>query len=372
MKLTFLEEVRALMSVRCTALLSLAIGCSIFSMASGSYAGQPLALTPQEVTLRQHLEQHISELTKNIGGRHICQPKALEDAAKYIERVLEKNGGKPVPQKYKIETPVVKKICKGSPGQKIETLNVRNISTELRSDPPSNEIIIVGAHYDSDYYESGGTPGANDNATGTAAVLEIARLLGKRTFPRTVRFVLFVNEEEPFFSEDKEVKELMGSYYYASRSRGNGEKIVGMLSLETMGYYSDAEDSQPYPSSLFKLFYPSSGNFIAFVGDWSSRDLLRRSIGSFRNKPNFPSEKLVLPRWFIKLLASLGVKGMDWSDHRSFWENGYPAIMITDTAALRYEKYYHTKEDTIDKIDFDRLARVAAKLASVVEDLAGK
>jgi len=151
----------------------------------------------------------------------------------------------------------------------------------------------------------------------------------------------------------------MGSRVYASHSRSRNENIVGMLSLETMGYYSEAPGSQEYPIP-FSLFYPHTANFIGFVGNIRSRQLVRLSLDAFRRKAQFPSEGTAAPGW---------ITGIGWSDHWSFWREGYRAIMVTDTAFFRYE-HYHTLEDTPEKIDYNRLARVTNGLAEVVAELA--
>ncbi len=132
-----------------------------------------------------------------------------------------------------------------------------------------------------------------------------------------------------------------------------------MLSLETIGYYSDESDSQHYPFP-FSLIYPNTGNFIGFIGNISSRQLVRKSIRSFRSHTPFPSEGVAAPGW---------ITGIDWSDHWSFWEEGYPAIMVTDTALFRYE-HYHTMKDTPDRVNYDRTARVVMGLTRVITELA--
>jgi Zn-dependent M28 family amino/carboxypeptidase len=186
-------------------------------------------------------------------------------------------------------------------------------------------------------------------------VLELARLLRRQPLARTIRFVAFANEEAPFFQTEG-----MGSWVYARHARGRGEQIVAMLSLETIGYYSDAKGSQQYPFP-FGIFYPQVGNFIGFVGNTASRALVRRSIGSFRRHTAFPSEGTAAPGWLT---------GIGWSDQWAFWQEGYAAIMVTDTALFRYAQY-HTPYDTPDKIDYDRTARVVVGLARVLADLAG-
>ena len=185
-------------------------------------------------------------------------------------------------------------------------------------------------------------------------MLELARAFALKKPGRTLRFVEFVNEEPPFFQTPD-----MGSVVYAKRSRKAGEKIVAMLSLETMGYYSDEPGTQKYPFPL-NLVYPSSGNFIGFIGNIESGDLVRDAIASFRRNVQFPSEGAALPAQ---------IPGVGWSDQWSFWQEGYPGIMVTDTAPYRYP-YYHTAQDTADKINFDRLARVVAGLEKVISDLA--
>jgi Zn-dependent M28 family amino/carboxypeptidase len=162
--------------------------------------------------------------------------------------------------------------------------------------------------------------------------------------------VLFVNEEPPHF---KTVR--MGSLVYAKRLRQSGEQVLGMLSLETLGYYSDAEGSQHYPPPL-GLLYPQRGNFIAFVGLTSSRAFVRETIGSFRAHTPFPSEGGTAPGF---------IQGVDWSDHWSFEQVGIPALMVTDTAPFRYP-HYHTHADRPQAIDHDRLARVVDGLADVI------
>jgi hypothetical protein len=171
-----------------------------------------------------------------------------------------------------------------------------------------------------------------------------------------VRFVFFVNEEPPFFMTSD-----MGSLRYARRCRDRGERIVAMLSLETMGCFSDEEGSQRYPFP-FSLLYPSRGNFIAFVGNLASRRLVRLAVGSFRRHASIPSEGAAAPGW---------ITGIGWSDHWSFWKQGYPAVMVTDTALFRYE-HYHTSLDTPDRVQYGQLARVVAGLEKVIVDLASE
>lgn len=310
-------------------------GYYVFRMPGRSYDRPLNPLTSEETELRDRLRSHVSTLAGEIGERNVWHYRALQAASGYLEKELKGAGLVVTEQVYTAE------------GKE-----VRNLEAELTGTSDSKEIIIVGAHYDSVF----GSPGANDNASGTAAVLEIARLLKGRALARTLRFVLFVNEEPPFFKTG-----LMGSLVYARRSQQRGERIVGMLSLETIGYYSDAPGSQHYPFPL-NFFYPSTGNFVGFVGNIGSRQLVRRAIGAFRRTTPFPSEGAAVPG---------GIVGVDWSDHWSFWHEGYQALMVTDTALYRYYQY-HGPHDMPGKLDYDRMARVVAGLARVVGELAGR
>ena len=211
-------------------------------------------------------------------------------------------------------------------------------------------VTFVVAHYDS----VPDCPGADDNASGVAVLLALARAVDDRAAPRTIRFVAFVNEEPPHFWNES-----MGSLHYAKACKDRGDDIVAMLSLESLGYYRDEPGSQKYPP-IVSWFYPSRGDFVGFVGDLSSRWLVHESIRTFRGAASFPSEGAALPSF---------VAGVGWSDHWSFWQVGYPGVMVTDTAPFR-NPHYHTAGDTPDTLDYDRLARVTAGLVTVVAKLA--
>jgi Zn-dependent M28 family amino/carboxypeptidase len=214
----------------------------------------------------------------------------------------------------------------------------------------ASEIVVVGAHYDT----VDECPGADDNASGVAALLELARLLKDSHPARTIRFVAFVNEEPPWFQTDN-----MGSLVYAKAVRAKNENVVAAVSLESIGMYSDQPGSQQYPAG-FGFFYPKQGNFISFIGNFSSRGLVRQAIKSFRQNAAFPSEGVAAPA---------AVPGVSWSDHWSFWRQGYPAIMVTDTAPFR-NKNYHLPGDQANTLDYDRTARVVDGLSHVIIDLA--
>jgi hypothetical protein len=302
-------------------------------MPGKSYSSHFLPLSEKEKEISSSLHDHVYKLAGDIGERNIWLPSKLNAAADYIGKTWTDLDYTVLRQEY--DTRGVKSA---------------NLEIEIRGKSKADEIILVGAHYDS----VSGCPGANDNATGVAALLEISRLLYNREFNKTIRFVAFTNEEPPFF-----LRSDMGSKVYASRSRKRKENIVAMLALETMGYYSEAPNSQQYPFP-FSFFYPNTANFIGFVGNLNSRQLVRKCLGAFRHHTQFPSEGTAAPGW---------VTGIGWSDHWSFWRQGYKAIMVTDTALFRY-RYYHTQEDTPEKIDYNRLARVTTGLAEVVTELA--
>ncbi|MFC1452064.1 M28 family peptidase [Verrucomicrobiota bacterium] len=303
-------------------------------MPGKSYAGPLPPLTTVESELAGCLEGHVVTLAETIGERNVRLPEALEAAAGYIEKQWAEAGLASHPQHFD---------CRGVP--------VRNLAVEIPGSDEPGEIVLIGAHYDSVM----GSPGANDNGSGVAVLLELSRLFASRPAGRTLRFVAFVNEEPPFFQGPE-----MGSLVYARAARARGDRLAAMLSLETMGCYADAQRSQQYPFP-FSLFYPDTGNFIGFVGNMSSGRLVRRCTGSFRSHASFPSEGAAVPGW---------ITGVGWSDHWSFWQEGYQALMVTDTAPFRYA-HYHSPLDTPDRLDYARLARVTRGLECVIGDLAG-
>jgi len=296
-----------------------------------SYSGALKPLTEPERIIAANLRGHVAAIASR--EHNFLKLAELESAARYIESALAETGRSVAIQSFR-SGPV----------------DVRNIEVEVRGGARASDIIVVGAHYDSVL----GAPGANDNGSGVAAVIELARLIAVEKPARTLRFVAFVNEEPPFHLSDA-----MGSRHYARRARERGENIVAMLSIETIGWYSDAPNSQRYPFPL-GFFYPSTGNFIAFVSNLTSRSLLHEAIDAFRRHAVIPSEAVAAPAW---------IPGVDWSDHWAFWKEGYPALMVTDTAPYRYP-HYHTSEDTPDKVDYERVARVVTGLHGMLRDLA--
>lgn len=285
------------------------------SMPGRSYSGPLPPLSGEERALALRLRLHVAALAA--GERNLD----LETPARYIEAAFAAQGHKPESHYFE------------SAGRR-----VRNI--ELVNQSP----LVVGAHYDT----VPGSPGADDNASGVAVLIELAAM----RLP--VRFVAFANEEPPYFYGHE-----MGSWAWAKRARERGETIRAMFSLEMLGYYRDAPGSQRYPAFL-GLFYPDRADFIAFVGDLGARNLVRKSIESFRRNAQFPSEGVAAPAI---------IPGVTWSDHWSFRRHGYDAIMITDTAFNRYP-HYHLPSDTPEKLDYERMARLTLGLASMLRELA--
>ena len=301
--------------------------------ADGSFTGPLPALTPAEAELADRLRAHVQVVGGDIGDRNLWRYAELNATADYATRVLREAGYDVREQAYEV-------------GGK----TVKNLEATLQGGASAEEVLVVGAHYDS----VRGCPGANDNGTGVAAVLEMARAMSADHPARTVRFVLFVNEEPPFFHTDA-----MGSLVYARECKARGDRVIGMISVETIGFYADAPGSQRYPPPFDRMF-PSKGNFVGFVADERSAGFLEDVMGAFRQHAKFPSEGLAAPD---------DVEGVGWSDHWSFWQEGYPALMVTDTAPFRYP-HYHQPTDTPDKVDYERCARVVAGLIAVARELA--
>jgi Zn-dependent M28 family amino/carboxypeptidase len=297
----------------------------------GKNISKAAPLSPDEVVLREELRASVQKLAGEIGERNMWHYPQLNAAVDFIEDSFLHAGLRPRRDSYEIG------------GQACH-----NIETEIRGARP--EIILIGAHYDSVF----GSPGANDNGSGVAATLALARRFASAKPKHTLRFVAFVNEEPPYFLSGE-----MGSDIYAGRCKERGDQIFAMVSLETIGYFSDAPGSQTYPSPGLGIFYPRVGNFIGFVSNVHSRALLRRVIGLFRKHAKIPSEGAALPAF---------IPGVSWSDQRSFWRYGYPGIMVTDTALFRYP-YYHSSNDTPDKLDYDRFTLVVGGMEKVIQDL---
>jgi hypothetical protein len=323
----------AILAIIVSSILGFAWSMMIW-MPGVSYSQVLPTLTESDLNLRDDLRRDVEVLSGKIGARNNEHYENLVAAQSFLTKELSQAGYRVNTQDYKIN------------GKTYSNLEVEITGTTL-----ADEILVIGAHYDSAFT----SPGANDNGTGTAALLALAReFVGTKPL-RTLRFVAFTNEEPPFFWS-----ETMGSAVYAKAAKARGDKIIGMFSLETIGYFSDQPNSQNYPIPL-NLLYPNTGNFIGFVSNIGSRELLRNTVRSFRAQSQFPSEGAALPN---------ALPGVGWSDHWSFWQQDYQALMITDTATFRYP-FYHSAEDTTDKIDFDKAVLVVKGISRVIRDFVG-
>jgi hypothetical protein len=322
--------------------LALALGTALIVAAANlvsrmpgtSHSGPLPPPTPEELALALRLEADVRHLAVEIGVRDLFSPAAVARAADWIEAELVAAGHAVERQSYPVGLATHVNLIVELPGLEL-----------------AHEIVVIGAHYDT----APGTPGANDNASGVAALLALARALESRRLPRTLRLVAFGTEEPPSFGTAD-----MGSRHHAARCRERGERVVAMLSLETIGYYSDEPSSQRYPP-LVGALYPDRGDFIAVVGNLASRRLVRQVSAAFRAAVAFPSEGGALPSF---------LPGVAWSDHSSFWYEGFPAVMLTDTAPFR-DPAYHRAGDTPERLDYPRLARVVRGLLAVTLELCG-
>lgn len=349
--------------VRILVLATVALGTAAFlvftmSMPGRSHRGPLPALDAAGQRRAIELRTDVTALVGDGKGRTQTVERSLDRASKLVEESLREEG-------Y-----VVTRLPYESDGATV--VNLEAETAAAAGGPLASEVVIVGAHYDT--AATGGTtapggavrtpwaggtpppaPGADDNASGVAAMLAIARALAREKFApaRTLRFVAFVNEEPPHFW-----RSTMGSLVYARACKARGDRIAAMVSLETLGYYRDERGTQKYPP-VVSWFYPDRGDFVAFVGNTSSRSLVRDAIGTFRSNAAFPSEGAAMPGF---------VTGVGWSDQWSFWEVGYPGVMVTDTAPFRNPNY-HQPTDRPDTLDYGRLSRVVEGLVAVVKKL---
>ena len=301
-------------------------------MPGESFADSLPPVSSEVSSLSERLKDHVVMLAGEIGERNNSSLSKLNEAADYIEKQFELIGYVPSSQIYSEE-------------------QFRNISVDIYGKERRDEIIVVGAHYDTTWL----TPGADDNASGVAGLLELARLLRDKELNKTLRLIAFTNEEMPFFGRDE-----MGSRVAAKRSYDRQENIIGMFSLEMIGYYKDEPGTQFYPP-VIRQFYPDTGNFIAFVGNLSSRAFLHEAIQAFRDKAQFPSEGLAAPQWLVPDIRR--------SDNSAYWYYGFPALMVTDTANFR-NRNYHKSSDTYETLNYEYMARAVDGLALMLEEMA--
>lgn len=278
------------------------------------------------------LKSDVFYLSSELGDRNAdIRYEQLLDAEKFISNRLQELGYDVQYQEYKVF---------GKP--------TRNIIAERKGVSSGNEIYVIGAHYDSCY-----NPGANDNASAVAVLLELAARFANENINKTLRFVAFVNEEPPYFKTSS-----MGSLVYAKSLKQKNENVKGMIALDCLGYYSNKPFSQKYPPFLGYV-YPNRGNFITVVSDFKSSKLNKKISLGLKKSKSIPSRKLI---------ASEFINAITFSDHWSFWQQGYPAVMVTDTAFLRGNTY-HQQNDTYEKINYNALSKLVAGLTDSIQIL---
>lgn len=295
-------------------------------------------LNDEQKKLADQLKADVHYLSEDIGERNM-QSGRMQETAAWIENRMQKAGYTPYRQPYQLQH------------WSFRGKTADNIIAELKGEKNPEEIIIVGAHYDSILH----SPGANDNASAVAVLLYLTEWFNGQSPDKTIRFVSFANEEPPFFKTKD-----MGSYACAREAHEKEEAITAMIALDGLGYFSDEQDSQSYPLPGLGFFYPKKANFIGFVSRFSDRNLMKKCLKNFRSNTSLNAEGAALPSF---------IPGASWSDHWSFWQFDYPALMVTDTLPFR-DPAYHSPEDTAERLDYKRMGLVAEGLKKVISRLA--
>jgi hypothetical protein len=277
----------------------------------------------------ERLKDHVRMLSETLHPRSVGELTNLEAAASYIHAEFTAAGAVVADQWFT------------DGGEKY-----RNVIA--RFGPAEGPLLVIGAHYDS--FET--TPGADDNASGIAGLIELAGLLSRHPPQRPVELVAYTNEEPPHFRYPS-----MGSAHHAASLRAAGRDVSLMLALEMIGWFSDEAGSQTYPFPGMSLLYPDKGDFIAVIGRFNDWADTRKVKAAMRGAGDLPVHSM-------NSLSS--IPGVDFSDHLNYWAEGYPALMITDTAFYR-NPHYHTAEDTYDRLDYARMAKVVAGVFAVVQ-----
>jgi hypothetical protein len=304
----------------------------------GAWQGEPLE--KQGIfnlsAIKEGLQSDVTFIAR-LGPRNAVNPTSFDQLKKCEAWIIEKWES----QGY---TPKLQEIF-------IDSQQVLNIEIEFPGTLSPAEIVIISAQYDTEPE----SPGANNNGSGMAILFQLSNLLKDYHPKRTLRLIAFVNEQYPY-----SITDMMGSYRYAKRSFELKEDIKVMMSMDALGIYKDDPGTQrlPFP---FSLFYPNRGNFLAFIGNLPSRSWVKKVTKGFKRGSSFPIEAGVAPEW---------VKGVTWSDHRSFYKFGYPGMQITDTGAFRAASH-GKKDDTIEKINFNALSRIVVGMYGVILEVAG-
>ena len=288
--------------------------------------GSPNFFTKQEshkIKIQpEDLESHVKALTKTTNYRNYSNITSLNEAAHYVKTQFELLNLPVQEQSYKVGNETYKNIIS-------------------YYGPKDGKRIIIGAHYD----VCGDQDGADDNASGIAGLIEIAKQFQKYkpTTKYRFEFVAYTLEEPPFFRTEH-----MGSHVHAKSLHDNNVAVSAMISLEMIGYFSEAPKSQEYPIGILKWFYPTKANYIAVVGKFGSGKLTRKFKKGIKKGSTIPVRSINAPS---------SITGIDFSDHLNYWKFNYDAIMITDTSFFR-NKNYHQTSDTIETLDFDKMSQV--------------
>lgn len=310
-----------------TALVLLAgLGYGVFGLSQPVLSNARATGAPQADAAA--LEAVVRHLASEFGARSFDNAPALDGAAAYIERRWTAQGHRVERQAYTVDGRVFSNLI-------------------VRLGPDTPDVLVVGAHYD----VAGAQPGADDNASGVAGLIELTRLLQSRTLRQRVELVAYSTEEPPYFRTAN-----MGSAVHARSLVAAGKRVPLMLSLECIGYFSDAAGSQDYPIGALRLLYPSAGNFIGIVGAWKDGGTARAVKRAMAAASPLPVHSISAPGFVV---------GVDFSDHLSYANEGFPAMMVTDTAFYR-NKAYHTPDDTPERLDYRRMAQVVDGVQAAV------
>ena len=318
-----------------TALKRIALTLAIVLVALWGYLSQPTLAKAEsaDITIDQdRLQDVVKKLSIDFHPRNYRNLPNLDATASYIQQHFEAAGGTVSIQTFEATNKTYK-----------------NVGAHFGdSEGPK---IIIGAHYDSHR----DTPGADDNASGIAGLIELAYLLGNNTPKGNFELVAYSLEEPPFFATED-----MGSHFHAEAIHNAGQAVAGVIILEMIGYFTDEPGSQDYPSLLFKLIYPNKGNFIAVIGKTDQRSFTKRIKVGMKGVNDLPLRSISAPKF---------VPGVDFSDHRNYWKFGYDAVMITDTAFYR-NKAYHEGNDTWDRLNYEKMGHVVQGVYSAITQLA--
>ena len=322
---------RLLASVlRIGGLLTLILGATACFVMQPTCSSRPATLCANP----ERLKEHVRTMTETIGTRYESQPDKLADCRKFLIEKFREYGARTEEQTYEI--------------RRRDFKNVRAFFG-----PENGPRIVIGAHYDTCYEaDNVHNTGADDNASGVAGLIELARLLSKNhPSNTTVELVAYCTEEPPYFASND-----MGSYRHAKLLDKEKVVVKGAIILEMIGYFSDEPDSQRYPLAAMKLFYPSKGNFISLVGGGGDRSLLSTTKKAMQGSAPLPVYSCCIPR---------GLDAIHLSDHRNYWKFDYPAIMVTDTSFYRNDNY-HRSTDTWQSLDYARMAHVVTQVHQAV------